>query len=73
MNIREWIKYIDKGMTEGRFKNKCWCGNELHAEDLEHYPHDDGWTVDGMGKQWLYIPCKKCGYEWAIWKLGVVR
>jgi len=74
MNLEEWIKYIEEGMNKGEIKNKCcWCGSPLHAQDLKRYPHGDGWTVDGEGKQWLYIPCRKCGYEWAIWKLGVDR
>ena len=74
MDFNEWIEFIDKGMKEGRFRNKCWCGSPLYADDLEGYPHDGGWTVDNMrDKQWLYIPCRKCGYGRAIWKLGVKR
>jgi len=41
---------------------------------IEHYDHDGGWLVDGFEKkQWLYRTCFKCGYQWAIWKLGVPR
>lgn len=21
--------------------------------------------------QWLYVVCRKCKYQWALWKLGV--
>lgn len=57
-------------------KNKeCkWCGESLETEPVEMYTHDDGWTVDGEHfKKWLYIECPECGYEWALWKLGIPR
>lgn len=50
-----------------------WCGAKLNKDNIQTYPHEAGWTVDGMReKQWLYIPCS-CRYEWALWKLGVPR
>jgi len=36
------------------------------------YPHDAGWETD-TGRMWLFIHCPDCGYEMAIWKLGVSR
>ena len=34
-------------------------------------PHEGGILVLGMGRQWVYIHCPKCGYDWALWKLGM--
>jgi hypothetical protein len=55
-------------------RNKClWCGNPL-PEEIRYYEHADGWLVRGMeNKQWLYLYCARCEYEWALWKLGVPR
>ncbi len=56
-----------------------WCNSKnetivLTNEPIEHYDHSGGWTVDGLkGKQWLYITCPKCEYQWALSKLGVRR
>lgn len=56
-------------------RTKCDCGFEgLHFLPIEHYPHNGGWHVHGFnGKQWLYVVCPKCDYQWALWKLGVPR
>lgn len=52
-----------------------FCGyRELDQLPIEFYEHDGGWWLtDFTKKQWLYITCPKCGYEWALWKLGVPR
>ena len=54
---------------------KCLCGFDLSRELLVYYvPHRDGWTVKGEEqKVWLYVKCPKCGYDMAIWKMGVPR
>ena len=54
---------------------KCrWCGTPLEDLPIEHYDHDDGWEVEGFERrQWLYVVCPKCGYQWALWKLGITR
>jgi len=54
---------------------KCkWCGTPLWYCEIEHYDHDDGWEVEGFSKkQWLYVTCPKCGYQWSLWKLGIPR
>lgn len=52
---------------------KC---NSCHGSlgKIKYYPHAGGWRVDGFSERvWLYKVCKKCGYEWALWKLGVER
>ena len=56
-------------------EDKCSCGFEgLKDLPIEHYPHSAGWIIDGFAeKQWLYVTCPECGYQWALWKLGVPR
>ena len=58
-------------------KHVCMgCGAELDtsAGNIQLYPHSGGWNVEGIeGKQWLYVRCHKCKYDWALWKLGVSR
>ena len=47
---------------------------DLSHLPIEHYDHDGGWRVLGFKeRQWLYITCPKCSYQWALWKLGVSR
>jgi len=69
--VMESLEEIKKKIT----KIDCrWCNTKLDLDNIEMYPHEGGWTVKGMKeKQWLYIPCSKCHYEWALWKLGVPR
>lgn len=51
-----------------------WCGGALKGEPISYYEHEGGWQVkDLKEKQWLYIVCPDCGYQWALWKLGVDR
>lgn len=53
---------------------KCeWCGYEgLDKEPVQAYPHYGGWKIqEEFRKQWLFIVCPDCDYEWALWKLGV--
>lgn len=45
------------------------CHVPLPYDELVYYPHSDGWPVKWLEKQWLYVVCPGCGYEWAIWKL----
>jgi|GEM_PF-4318424 len=55
--------------------NKCgWCNVDLSAVPISGYPHSAGWKVeDHAHKMWLFKTCPKCGYDWALWKLGVHR
>lgn len=51
-----------------------WCGASLKGKPVDHYDHPSAWPVHGFDKlQWLSIKCPKCGYDWALWKLGVPR
>lgn len=55
--------------------DKCcrWCGADLPST-VYGYPHSEGWEVEGYEERlWLYMLCTKCGYQWALWKLGVSR
>lgn len=46
------------------------CGGPLGL--IQCYPHPSGWPVEGSDeKLWLYKTCARCGYQWALWKLGV--
>ena len=50
---------------------KCrWCGKDLGDELLEFYDHDGGFEVEGFDrKQWLYVTCPECEYQWSLSKL----
>jgi len=56
-------------------RTRCLCGHDLSKEPIIYYvPHSDGWTVQGeKTKAWLYVKCPKCGYDMAVWKMGVPR
>ena len=47
------------------------CHTRLNPDDVRYYPHEDGIHVPGCGdaKQWVYVTCVKCGYEWSSTKL----
>lgn len=54
--------------------NDCnWCKTDLTNLPIHYYPHEGGWTVEGLGTMWLYKQCPKCTYCWNIGKLGVNR
>lgn len=58
----------------GRLPARCPDCNRRLADHLEYYDHDGGWTVRSFDKkQWLYLHCPRCNYDWAIWKLGYPR
>lgn len=66
MKLEDYKKLI-------KAKTCRWCKASLENKPIEHYPHISGWEVEGFDKlQWLYITCD-CGYQWALWKLGVPR
>jgi len=69
MNITDFGKALDK------LKPKCsWCETDLTGKPIHSYDHDGGWKVEGFTlKQWLYVSCPKCNYDWAIWKFGISR
>jgi len=66
-DVEDWIReHCDPA------RSRCLCGRDLRGDQVHGYPHDAGWETD-KGRMWLYIPCPKCGYEMALWKIGVPR
>ncbi|HPF68261.1 MAG TPA: hypothetical protein PLC20_11350 [Flavobacteriales bacterium] len=66
-DVAEWVRdHCDPS------RSRCLCGRDLRGDQVLGYPHDAGWVTDA-GRMWLYIPCPECGYEMAIWKIGVSR
>lgn len=62
---------IERKLSEGTGRTECHCGQALKGENLRMYPHEAGTLVEGYGRQWLYIHCPKCQYDWSLWKLGI--
>jgi len=63
--VADWIRdHCDQTL--------CKCGQDLKGEEVRGYPHISGWWTDS-GKMWLYIHCPTCGYDVALWKIGVDR
>ena len=55
-------------------QTECSCGfNGLDKLPIEYYPHDGGWDIGYKRRQWLYVTCPNCEYQWALWKLGLPR
>jgi hypothetical protein len=50
---------------------KCvGCSSLLDIGDLRMYPHRWGYYDPKTGERyWVYIICRKCGYQNAAWKL----
>lgn len=68
MNLEDYAKLIE-GKTCRWHKNPVALPRKV-----EMYPHANGWEVDGYDeKQWLYVTCDDCDYQWSLWKLGVDR
>jgi len=60
-----------------KMKLRCrWCFTPL-PDEIQHYPHASGWEVEDSNgfvtRLWLYVTCSTCGYDWALWKLGIPR
>lgn len=46
----------------------------LEGLDIQMYPHDGGYQVTGMEqRQWLYVVCPWCGYQWSLKKLKIAE
>jgi hypothetical protein len=68
--VERWIE-SHRDMVDLRCRS---CGATLSPRNLEGYMHSEGYYVEGcMFPVWLYIVCgePRCGYENALWKLGV--
>ena len=53
---------------------KCrWRKTKLGDQRVQFYEHHGGYEVDGYDKrQWLYVECPKCKYEWNLNKLSCI-
>lgn len=64
LNLKDYGKLV-------RGKACRSCGHNLPAR-VKHYPHAGGWILAGhTERQWLYVHCSRCGYDNALWKLGI--
>ena len=46
------------------------CGMPFDLDDIKTYDHEGGIAVKGYDKkQWVYLHCKKCEYDSALWKV----
>ena len=70
MTVQEIINRINECKTKGIGLQTCDCGEPITPLTIDMYPHEGGIKVDGeTKKQWVYIHCRKCQYDWALWKL----
>jgi len=64
------LNLAEIGATLDKARPECDCSNSLVGATIHIYNHDGGLQVDGYSeKQWVYLHCSKCGYDWSIWKL----
>lgn len=50
------------------------CKIPLGGLPIQHYDHEGGYDVfTYYQKQWLYVVCPLCDYQWSLTKLGVRR
>jgi len=66
------MEALRRMQAERRNTDCRWCQADLNLPTYGA-PHDGGWNVPGMGLNWLWLHCDKCGYDWALWKLGLPR
>lgn len=53
-------------------KHCHWCQTSIEDQPLEFYDHHGGYRVAGLSeKQWLYVTCPNCRYQWSAVKLGI--
>ena len=73
---KKWVRLLSLADYQKQItRTDCRCGFiGLDKLPIECHVHSGGWEVDGfLLKQWLYVTCPKCEYQWALWKLGVKR
>ena len=67
--VEEIIARIKQCIKDGIGRAHCRCGEPIHPEHVQMYPHSHGIQIEDIGKQWVYIHCPSCRYDWALWKL----
>jgi len=83
MKTEEFISKIQKGeLTLKQIQRflidngaRCWnCGRKYRGGEIKAYPHEGGVLVRNSytkhkRKMWVYMECRKCGYQTALWKI----
>ena len=67
--VEEIQAKIERCIKQGIGKTHCTCGEPIHPEEIEMYPHERGIRIKNEGRQWVYVRCPECGYGWSLWKL----
>jgi len=67
-------EYEELGKQTCRFCSQKHPFVSVYLGPIKYYNHEDGWKVFGFQKkQWLYRVCPKCGHEWSLEHLDVLR
>lgn len=62
------LSYYEKQIEDKQCKR---CKIPLGGLPIQHYDHEGGYDVHTFyRKQWLYVVCPMCEYQWALHKLG---
>lgn len=57
-------------MVKRARRKTCDCGKSLTSAIVYTYDHECGDTLPGFSKpQWVFLICRRCGYQWAYWKI----
>jgi hypothetical protein len=67
--VEEIQARMEACLRAGVGRTHCRCGEPIDPTLIGMYPHSEGIAMKGMGRQWVYIRCPRCGYDWALWKL----
>lgn len=67
--VEEIQAKIEQCIKQGLGRTHCSCGEPIHPEEIEMYPHERGIRIKNEGRQWVYVHCPECGYDWSLWKL----
>jgi len=83
MNLDEFYSKINRGeLTLKQIQRflidngaRCWtCKRKYRGGEIRAYPHEGGVLVRNSytkkkRKMWVYLECRKCGYQQALWKI----
>jgi len=85
MNLDEFYSKINRGeLTLKQIQRflidngaRCWnCGRKYRGGEIKAYPHEGGYSIlvrnsytKKKRRMWVYMLCKKCGYQTALWKI----
>jgi hypothetical protein len=62
--FNKFIAILDKGI------NCQFCKHKLSSKDVDMYEHEGGiMTPYHSLKQWVYVTCPKCEYQWSHVKI----